>query len=569
MTSNHTAEDSVYDLKSVKLPKLSGTSLRLLTAIMESRFSSLAESSLLDKAGVLRFRTQQYDEPPTFYPTCGPGNFSVADEYILPALPESPEPASNGFRFNSVTDYARAYREGKITPADIARKFLESASDSDTGGRPLRAFIALNQEDMLKQAEESSERFRKGNPLSILDGVPVSVKDQFKVSGYPRTIGTSFMGSSVITEDATPVARLRTAGAIIAGKTNMHELGLGVTGLNPHHGIARNPYNPGHYTGGSSSGPAAAVAAGLGPASLGADGGGSIRIPASFCGLVGLKPTFGRVSMYGDSELCWSIEYVSPLAATASDAAIIYGVVAGPDPKDPLSVNQPAPSLSGWDNTDLGDLTVGIYPQWFEHADPETVSICKSLLEKLERSGVHIREIAIPGLEAGRVAHTITIAAEIGQSLERYHAGHSHDYGMEVRLNLAIARKFNASDYLRAQRVRTRMMADFSRILEKVDVIITPTAGLPAPAIPEHTLPEGESDLTSLFEIMRFATPTNMNGLPSISFPAGYTVNGLPVGMQATGRAWQETTLLRLALAAETLVERKAPMVYYDLLADS
>jgi Asp-tRNA(Asn)/Glu-tRNA(Gln) amidotransferase A subunit family amidase len=180
--------------------------------------------------------------------------------------------------------------------------------------------------------------------------------------------------------------------------------------------------------------------------------------------------------------------------------------------------------------------------------------------------GAGIREISIPGLEAGRAAHSITIGAEISHSLERYHAEHHREYGLDVRLNLAMARKFLSSDYILAQQVRTRMIADFNSIMEQVDVIITPTTGIPAPLIPEKKLPEGESDITSLFEIMRFATPPNMTGLPSISFPAGYTKSGLPVGMQATGRAWQENTLLRLAHAAETVIERKKPQVYYNLL---
>jgi len=341
-----------------------------------------------------------------------------------------------------------------------------------------------------------------------------------------------------------------------------------VTGLNPHHGTPRNPYDPGHYTGGSSSGPAAAVAAGLCPVAIGADGGGSIRIPSSFCGLVGLKATFGRVSEFGAAPLAWSVAHLGPLAATAADAALAYAVIAGPDSKDPHSLHQPAPTLEGWDDLDLSDLTLGVYWPWFRHASADTVSACEALLKEFERMGAKVHEVAIPDLEAARVAHTITIAAEMSAALAHTYAEHHHEHGLDVRLNLALAREFTARDYIKCQRVRTGMIRNFNRALEQVDVIITPTTALPAPAIPQGALPDGESDLSTLVEIMRFTTPANMTGQPAISFPAGYNDAGLPIGMQAMGRAWQEQTLLRLALAAGQVVERRGPQVHYEMLQD-
>ncbi len=556
-----------YDLKSVKLPRLSGLPLRLLVSIMESPLSGLLSPGLLRNAGLESLRKQTMDEPPTLYPVAASVEIASENEQVpeneLPAQPASNVP---GFRFNTTRDYARAYREGITTPSDIAHKLLEAIGDSDSPDRPLHAFIAVDREDVLRQAEEATERFKNGKQLSIFDGVPVSIKDQFDMVPYPTTAGTSFMGSSPAKEDATVVARLRSAGALLTGKTNMHELGIGITGLNPHHGVTRNPYNPGHHTGGSSSGSATAVAAGFGPVSIGADGGGSIRIPSSFCGLVGLKPTYGRVSEYGDAPLDWSVDHTGPIAVTATDAALAYSVIAGPDPKDPMSLRQPAPTLANTDNPDLSDLTLGVYLPWFRHASADIVSTCEALLQDLVNMGAKVQEITLPGLEAGRVAHAVTIAAEISHSAERYYERHRRDYGLDVRLNLSMARKFTGSDYIQSQQVRTRMIADFNRVLEKVDVIITPATGIPAPVIPENTLPEGESDLTTLFEILRFVTPANLTGLPAISFPAGYNSADLPIGMQAMGRAWQEHVLLRLALASETIVERQAPAIYYDLL---
>jgi len=562
-----TTETVAYDLESAKLPYLAGAPLRLFVALMESPLRGLLIPKLFRDAGITRLRERQIDEPPTLYPMHFEGTLAQAaccvPEQELPGPPAEPGP---GFRFASVHDYARAYREGRTTPEEVARRVLDAIEASNAADPPLRAITAVDREDVLRQARESAERIRNGRPLSAFDGVPVAVKDELDMVPYPTTVGTGFLGASPAEEDATVVARMRAGGALLIGKANMHEIGIGVTGLNPHHGTVRNPYAPGHFTGGSSSGPAAAVAAGLCPVALGADGGGSIRIPSSFCGLVGLKSTFGRVSEFGAAPLAWSVAHLGPLAATASDAALAYGLIAGPDPRDPISLHQPGPTLAGWDRPDLSGLTLGVYRPWFEHASAEVVSACERLLQELERGGATVREIAIPELEDGRVAHVITIAAEMAQALSWCYAEHCREHGLDVRINLALARAFTARDYIQAQRARTRMIGHFNRALEEVDVIVTPSTGLTAPAIPPAALPDGESDLSTLIEIMRFSTPANLTGLPAISFPAGYDGAGLPIGMQAIGRAWQEPTLLRLALAAERAVERHAPQVYYDVL---
>jgi Asp-tRNA(Asn)/Glu-tRNA(Gln) amidotransferase A subunit family amidase len=300
----------------------------------------------------------------------------------------------------------------------------------------------------------------------------------------------------------------------------------------------------------------------------GSDGGGSIRIPASFCGLVGLKPTFGRISAFGQQSFVWSLNHLGPLAATAADAALAYAVMAGPDPKDPLSMHQPAPTLEGWDKPDLSDLVLGVYWPWFRHANVDTVSACEALLKAFENMGAQVREIAIPDLEAGRIAHMITIVGEMAQALGRYQGSHHGRLGADARVALAVGRAYTSRDYIQAQRVRTRMTAHFTRNLEQVDMIITPATPCPAPAIPRAALTGGDLDMTMITEVMRFVTPANLTGLPAISFPAGYNDAGLPIGMQAMGRAWQEHTLLRLALAAERIVHGRAPQIHHEILGD-
>lgn len=556
-----------YDLKSVKMPYLSGAALKAFVRALESPLGNLLIPNLLQSAGINGLRQRQVDEDPTNFPI----HFRGAPASQAGAVPEAEWPrASNpgpGFHFTSAWDYANAYRSAAASPEEVARKVLDAIAASDAQNPPLRAMISVQAEDVLRQARESARRYQEGNPLSPLDGVPVAVKDELDMRPHPTTVGTAFLGRAPASRDSTVVARLRAAGALLIGKANMHEIGIGVTGLNPHHGTPRNPYNPAHYTGGSSSGSAAAVAAGLCPLAIGADGGGSIRIPSAFCGLVGLKATYGRISEFGAFPLDWSVAHIGPIAASAADAALGYALIAGPDPQDTNSLHQPPPRLDGWDDTDISGLRIGLFWPWFRHASAEVVAACEAMLEGFQGLGAHLREIVIPDLDAGRVAHVITIAGEMAQAMEGYHAEHHHQHGLDVRTNLTLARAFTLRDYVKAQRMRTRLMNHFKQAFEHVDVIVTPMTGIAAPPIPASALPNGDSDLTTLADIMRFSTPANLTGLPAICFPARYTQNGLPVGLQAIGRPWDEVTLLRLALTAEGLLERQSPQVHYRMLS--
>jgi len=557
---------SAYDLKSVRLPYLSGKALEIFASLAEGPLRGLLMPSLFESAGLNWMRKQNFEENPTFFPVYESGALhQTAGGAAKEEIPQAPSQLK-GFQFTSAYDYAQAYRDGNATPEEVAQKTLQAITESDSTSAPLRAFISVYGNEVMRQARESMTRIKAGKALSMLDGVPVAVKDEMDMTPYPTTVGTAFLGKEPAQQDSTVVARLREAGALLIGKTNMHEIGINVTGLNPHHGVTRNPYNVNHFTGGSSSGSATAVAAGLTPIAIGADGGGSIRIPAAFCGVVGLKPTFGRVSEFGAFPLDWSVAHIGPLAASATDAALAYAIIAGPDPKDPHSLHQPLPTLQGWNNLNLKGLRLGIYRAWFEHADKEIVSACQSMLEAYQSMGAQMVEVEIPNLEANRVAHSVIILSEMAQAMDATYAAHHREHGLDTRVNLALARQFLATDYLTAQRIRARMMNHFAAAFQFADVILTPTTGIPAPRIQLAALPKGESDLSNTVEIMRFATAANLTGLPAISFPAGYTASGLPIGIQAMGKAWDEKTLLRLALAAEQVVERKAPQVYYKVL---
>lgn len=558
-----------YDLKDVKVPLLAGAGLRVFTRLLESKlFRGLLIPKLFSDAGITPFRSLVIDEAPTLQPFVEP---EAADRersaiQVRDLDPLAGRDPAGDFQFRTVADFSEAYQSGRTNPEEIARRALEAIRDSNAGDKPLRAIIACQEDDVLRQAAQSAQRWKNGAPLSVFDGVPVAVKDELDQTPYPTTAGTKFLGDSPAREDATPVARLRAAGALLIGKANMHEIGIGVTGLNPHHGVCRNPYNVDHHTGGSSSGSGSAVAAGLCPVAIGADGGGSVRIPAGLCGVAGLKATFGRVSEHGAYPLCWSVAHVGPLAATVRDVALAYGLIAGPDEKDAWSRRQPPVHLSDLDKTDLSGLRLGVYSEWFDHGQPDLVAACRAALERLVLRGASVVEIEVPELDNMRVAHAMTISSEMYASMEPYYKKSKTDFGLDVRVNLALAANFNNADYIRAQRFRTRMFRNFAGAFEKCDLILTPTTGVTAPPIRPAALPAGESDLTTLMKIMRFILAGNFCGFPALSVPIGYGDNGLPVGLQLMAPHWQEHLLLRVGNAAEADLKRKRPQFYRDLL---
>jgi Asp-tRNA(Asn)/Glu-tRNA(Gln) amidotransferase A subunit family amidase len=560
-----------YDLKSVKLPRMSGIILQVFTNLLEIPLTRwMLISNLLKQGGFHAVRELHVDDPPSFIPPVPRSGYPLAvgrNDKVLDDLIAITTVPQKGFHFSTIFDYASAYRSGIITPELVAERILKAIEESQTYNPSMNIFIAWLKDDLMAQAGAATERIRSGKPLSILDGVPVPVKDEVDMLPFGTTLGTRFLGKTPASQDSTVVARMRASGALMVGKCNMHEIGIGVTGQNTAYGTVRNPYNPNHHTGGSSSGPAAAVAAGFGPVAIGADGGGSIRMPAGFCGMVGLKPTYSRVSEFGAAQLDWSVAHLGPIAASALDTAIGYAVLAGPDPKDKLTLIQPEITIDGFNNLDLTDLKIGVYWPWFRHATPEVVSGCETMLKGLQNLGAQLLEVEIPYLESARVAHVVSITSEMNAALDQYYKKHQKDFSYEVRINLSLSRAFTPSDYIQAQRIRTRLVNSMEQVFRQVNVIVTPTSAITAPIIEPDSIPNGDSDLSELTEIMRFSTPANLTGHPAISFPAGYNSQGLPIGMQAIGRYWQEHSLLRLAYAAESMIERKKPQIYFDLLS--
>jgi Asp-tRNA(Asn)/Glu-tRNA(Gln) amidotransferase A subunit family amidase len=556
---------TIYDLKSLKLPKLSGKTLDLFAgALRNPILHSLILPSLLENGGIPKLRQLKLSEPPTLYPLNGNGyngrSMTVSELY------DWVDESGTSTPYSTVSDYAKAYRSGITTPLEVAGKVLDAINASDRLEPPLKAFVVIDRENVLSQARAATKRFREGKALSIFDGVPVAIKDEMDMLPYPTKVGTSIIGKSPAISDSTVAARLRSAGALLIGKASMREIGISPNGSNVHNGRTCNPWDLQRDTGGSSSGPSAVVASGLCPVAIGADGGGSIRIPAALCGVVGLKPTFGRVSERGAAPLCWSVAHLGPIGATVEDVALSYAITAGPDPEEPLTQHQPPVSIKDWNNPSLAGVRLGVFWDWFRHADSEIVSINQQLVDKLVAAGASIVEIQIPELDAMRIAHVVTILSEMALCMKPYNPD-SKDFASSTRLNLKLGQSMTSYDYIQAQRMRTRAIDIFKNIFKDVDAIITPTTGLPAPIVPTTAIMGDWSDLSTDTEMMRFVYPANLTGNPAITFPAGYTKTGLPVNMHATGRHWEENLLLRLAYAAEQVMERRKPGVFYSFLS--
>ena len=557
-----------YNLKRAKAPKLKGLSLRVFTALMENRLSRpLLMPGLLKNAGITEFRKLTPNVPPTMFPLVEPTGTTGQEADGVPvanavAADVAPSPSAD-FQHCSVVNYARAYQQKTTTPQDVAQRVIDAVAASNAQSPPLRAIIKCDHTDILQQAKDSAERIDQGHPRSILEGVPVAVKDELDMLPYKTAVGTRFLGQQPPAEDSAAAAHLRTAGALLIGKANMYEIGIAPLGNNPINGFTRNPYNVNHDTGGSSSGCGGAVAAGLVPLAIGADGGGSVRVPAALCGVVGLKPTFGRISGFGAASLCWSVGHLGPLGATALDTAIGYAICSGKDARDRYTLKQPPVHLSDFHNTNLSGVTLGIYEPWFEDAAADVVVNCEATMKRLEKAGAVRKSIQIEGLEESRLAHAVTILTEMATAMDECYDEHRTDFAHATRINLALARQFTNTDYIRAQRIRTQALTEWDRVLSEVDVVMTPMTACTAPLLTPGSEKYGESDLSTVTNLMHYVIPGNFCGMPAISFPAGYDEQGLPVGIQAIGRHWEEHLLLRIANAAEQSIERRQPSVHF------
>jgi aspartyl-tRNA(Asn)/glutamyl-tRNA(Gln) amidotransferase subunit A len=388
-----------------------------------------------------------------------------------------------------------------------------------------------------------------------LHGVPVGIKDLFDVEGVPTTFGSKILKDSVANRDAVVVARLKQAGAVILGKHNLHEFAFGITNENPHFGPARNPWNPECIPGGSSGGTASAVSAGLCAAGIGSDTGASIRAPASFCGVVGFKPTYGRVSRGGARPLAWSLDHVGPLARSVADCAVMLQAIAGHDPDDPGSADVPVPDFSERLHAGVRGLRVGVPREYFfDVVEPDVDRLVRAALRTIEGLGARVEEVSLPRARHAQVAGNVIMSTEAAAWHATWLRERSADYGADVLARIRGGQLIRAVDYLASQQMRTLVQDDFRQAFERVDVVIAPTVPLVAPPI-GHTLePRGRLNLPARSIANRATVPCNLTGMPAISVPCGFS-NGLPVGLQIMGPAFAEARVLQVAAAYEAACE--------------
>lgn len=464
-------------------------------------------------------------------------------------------------------DYARAYRDGSRTPDEVADAALQAVRQAQQKRQPLDAFVALDEQDVRRQAAESTQRFADNQPLGPLDGVLVAIKDEFDVKGYRTSVGTTFRGKARARHDSAAVARLREAGAIIFGKTAMHEIGFGGTGINAKHITARNPHDLGRCAGGSSSGSAAVVAAGICPLALGSDAGGSVRIPAAFCGIYGLKPTFGRIPTAGGAMLAWSLDHLGPLGASVDDLALFYDATAGAHPDDENSRQAPGPvNVGALRPPPLDSLRIAWSAQMGQDAQAPVPHVFSAAMAQLEKHGARLEERVIPHVDQAQRVGFVTLASEAAASQRDWLPTYRDRYNWDTRLLLAIGARISSQQYLHAQRVRTIVRNEFFKLFADFDYFITPTTGLVAPEITPASLETGEVDSRINAYVSRYTFLGNVTGFPSVTIPCGTDSNGMPIGLMLTGAPWKEKELLNAAAACDQVMPLIArPGLFFDI----
>ena len=466
----------------------------------------------------------------------------------------------------TIHELTTAYAAGERSPVAVAEAYLAriDALDPRVG-----AYLTLMRDEALAAARLSEARYRAGRPVGPLDGAPVALKDVFCTRGVRTTCGSRILETFVPPYDATLVDRLRAAGAVILGKTNMDEFAMGSSTEHSAFHVTRNPWDLTRVPGGSSGGSAAAVAGGLAAGAFGTDTGGSVRQPAAFCGVVGLKPTYGRVSRYGLVAFASSLDHVAPFALDIVDTALLLGAVAGHDPLDATSVAAPVPDYVAALAGGVQGLRIGVPDEYFGAGlDPEIERAVRVAIDVLRELGATIERVSLPSTEHGVATYYVVAPAEASSNLARYDGvkyglrvpgkdlidmasrTRAAGFGAEVKRRImlgtyALSAGYHDAYYGQAQKVRTLVRREFEAAFARVDLLAAPTT-------PSVAFAHGaKSDPLAMYMNDVYTIPASMTGLPAVSVPCGFNAAGLPIGLQLIGRALDEPTLLRAAHAYE------------------
>jgi aspartyl-tRNA(Asn)/glutamyl-tRNA(Gln) amidotransferase subunit A len=447
----------------------------------------------------------------------------------------------------SLTAVAEAIADKRVS----SREVTQSCLDRIARWQPhLNAFMAIEAEAALKAADAADAALAKGARRGALHGVPLAHKDMYYEAGKVVTCGSRIRRDFVATTTSTALQRLKDAGTIRLGSLQMAEFAYGPTGHNAHYGPVHNPFALDRITGGSSSGSGAAVAARLTFAALGSDTGGSIRMPAHFCGVTGLKTTVGRISRAGAMPLSQSLDTVGPLARCAEDCAVLLGLMAGADPDDPTAISGPLPDYAAATAGSIKGLTIGVPTAFYvDDLDAEVAGVLDATIAVLKREGANVVQVELPDQRQLTGASQLVLAVEAAAFHKRWMIERPQDYGAQVLMRLQNGLAIPGVSYLEALRWRGPALAAYLAAVANIDALIAPVSPIAAPTIAESDVGNGPDAEAVIQRLTRFTRPINYLGLPALSIPAGFTRGGLPVGMQLVGRSFDEAMLLRIGAA--------------------
>jgi aspartyl-tRNA(Asn)/glutamyl-tRNA(Gln) amidotransferase subunit A len=453
----------------------------------------------------------------------------------------------------SLTEAAKTIAQKRFS----SREVTQSCLDRIAKWQPhLNAFMAVEADAALTAADQADAALAKGGPHGALHGVPLAHKDMYYDAGQVVTCGSKIRRDFVATTTSTALQRLKDAGTVRLGSLQMAEFAYGPTGHNSHYGPVHNPFALDRITGGSSSGSGSAVAARLTFAALGSDTGGSIRMPAHFCGVTGLKTTYGRISRAGAMPLSQSLDTVGPLARTAEDCALLLGLMAGADPEDPTAMAGPVPNFMAATREPIKGLTVGVPSAFYvDDLDSEVARILDDTLAVLKREGVKIVTVELPDQRQLTAACQLVLAVEAAAFHKRWMIERPQDYGPQVLMRLQNGLAIPGVSYLEAMRWRGPALAAHLAAVAGVDAVIAPVAPVAAPTIAESDVGNSPDAEAVIQRLTRFTRPINYLGLPSLSIPSGFTRDGLPVGLQVIGRSFDEAMLLRIGAAFQRVTD--------------
>ena len=446
----------------------------------------------------------------------------------------------------TLLEAAAALRRREISSAELTASALQRVERLNPSTNAMQTVMA---EAARQRAKQANEELARGEGRGPLHGIPVAVKDLFCTQGVRTTGGSKLFEDYVPDHDSTVVERLRAGGAVLVGKTGMHELAYGITSSNPHFGAIRNPWDRDRIPGGSSGGSGAAVAAGMVFMAMGSDTGGSIRIPAAFSGVVGLKPTYGRVSRYGAMPLAFSLDHMGPLTRSVRDAGAVLNVIAGYDPRDETSSRRPVENYVPDIEPSIRGLRIA-FPEnfYFDRLDPGVEAAVRAALQAAASRGAEIVPLRVPDIAALNTVARVILLAEASALLEP-HLERRDLFGADVLALLDQGRLLPATDYINAQRLRRALQREFAALWSRVDCLFTPTTPITAPRIGETTVAIGGEPEDVRLAATRLVRAINPLGLPAVSIPCGAGRSGLPIGLQIVGQPFAEALILRVAQA--------------------